>query len=75
MFIDTAFSSGFGNALPHPVLADFLHFEIMNQTVQIKSQMVKFHYEMDDHIQATMQYVLQDEILPIERDCLAASNG
>ena len=25
---------------------------------------------MDDHIQATMQYVLQDEIIPIERDCL-----
>ena len=63
----------FGNALPHPVLADFLHSEL-NQTVQIKSQIMKF-LTMNGLHQATIQYVLQDEILPIERDCLATSNG
>ena len=72
----------FGNALPHPVLSDFLHIS-ENYESNCANNITNYeisHYEMDDHIQATMQYVLQDEILPIERDCLgyiemASNNG
>ena len=71
----------FGNALPHQYwLTSYTFLKIMNQTVQIKSQIMKFLTMKWITTSTTMQYVLQDEILPIERDCLgyiemASNNG
>lgn len=62
----------FGNALPYPVLADFLHIS-ENHDLNCAKNITNYeisHYVMDDYIQATMKYTLQGEILPIERNCL-----